>query len=163
MQIRADILVIVMNVFWIGWGNNFVHLLLCHMPYRTIQVHIFPDSYMMYLYIVKCTLVQALRLCTGCMAHRGSRGIALLFLDHDTRRGWGVNFTPRPLFMPGKDPVPIGQAAGWAPGLLWTGGENLSLTGIRSPDRPARSQSLYQLRYPAHTFICTLMHLTLVT
>jgi len=32
---------------------------------------------------VKCTLVQALRLCTGCMAHRGSRGIALLF--HDQR------------------------------------------------------------------------------
>jgi len=36
---------------------------------------------------VKCTLVQALRLCTGCTAHRGSRGIALLFLDHGTRRG----------------------------------------------------------------------------
>ena len=35
---------------------------------------------------VKCTLVQALRLCTGRMAHRGSRGIALLFLDHGTRR-----------------------------------------------------------------------------
>jgi hypothetical protein len=28
---------------------------------------------------LKCTLVQALRLCTGCMAHRGSSGIALLF------------------------------------------------------------------------------------
>jgi hypothetical protein len=28
---------------------------------------------------VKCTLVQALRLCTGRMAHRGSRGIALLY------------------------------------------------------------------------------------
>jgi hypothetical protein len=27
---------------------------------------------------------------------------------------------------------------------------NLALTGIRSPDRPARSQSLYQLSYPAH-------------
>ena len=26
----------------------------------------------------------------------------------------------------------------------------LSHTGIRSPDRPARSQSLYRLRYPAH-------------
>ena len=26
---------------------------------------------------VKCTLVQALRLCTGPTAHRGSRGIAL--------------------------------------------------------------------------------------
>ena len=28
--------------------------------------------------------------------------------------------------------------------------ENLTPTGIRSPDRPARSQPLYQLRYPAH-------------
>ena len=28
---------------------------------------------------VKCTIVQALRLCTGRTAHRGSRGIALLF------------------------------------------------------------------------------------
>ena len=34
---------------------------------------------------IKYTLVQALRLCTGCAAHTGSRGIALLFLDH--RRG----------------------------------------------------------------------------
>jgi hypothetical protein len=29
--------------------------------------------------LIKCTLVQALRLCTGRRAHRGSRGIALLF------------------------------------------------------------------------------------
>ena len=36
---------------------------------------------------VKCTLVQALRLCTGRTAHRGSRGIALPFHDHGTRRG----------------------------------------------------------------------------
>jgi hypothetical protein len=27
---------------------------------------------------IKCTFVQALRLCTGRTAHRGSRGIALL-------------------------------------------------------------------------------------
>ena len=33
---------------------------------------------------VKRTLVQALRLCTGRTARRGSRGIALLFLDHGT-------------------------------------------------------------------------------
>jgi hypothetical protein len=31
------------------------------------------------------------------------------------------------------------------------GAENLSPTGIRSPDRPAHSQSLYRLSYPAHT------------
>ena len=36
---------------------------------------------------VKCTLVQALRLCTGRTAHWGSRGIALPFHDHGTRRG----------------------------------------------------------------------------
>jgi hypothetical protein len=38
-----------------------------------------------------------------------------------------------------------------APGPVWTGAENLAPTGIRSPDRPARSQSLYRLSYPAHT------------
>jgi hypothetical protein len=32
---------------------------------------------------VKCNLVQALRLCAGCMAHRVSRGIAVLY------RHWG--------------------------------------------------------------------------
>jgi len=36
---------------------------------------------------VKCTLVQALRLCTSRTAHSGSRGIALLYYDHGTRRG----------------------------------------------------------------------------
>ena len=97
---------------------------------------------------VKCTLVQALRLCTGHMAHRGSRGIALPIHDHDTRRGWGLSVMPRPLFTPGKDPVPIVQEVGWAPGPVWTGAENLAPTGIRSPDRPAHSQSLYWLRYP---------------
>jgi hypothetical protein len=34
---------------------------------------------------VKVTLVQALRLCTGRTAHRGSRGIALPFHEHGTR------------------------------------------------------------------------------
>jgi len=36
---------------------------------------------------VKCTFVQALRLGTGRTAHRGSRGVALLVLDHGTRSG----------------------------------------------------------------------------
>ena len=102
---------------------------------------------------VKCTLVQAPRLCTGRTAHRGSRGIALLFLDYGTRRGWGVSVTSQPLFTPGKDPVPILQEAGWAPRPVWTGAENLAPTGFRFPDRPARSQSLYRLRYPAHSTI----------
>ena len=50
----------------------------------------------------------------------------------------------------GKDSVPIVQEAGWAPGPVWTSAESLAPTGIQSPDRPARSQSLYRLRYPHH-------------
>ena len=42
-------------------------------------------------------------------------------------------------FYPGKDPVPIVQEAGLASGPVWTGAENLALTGIQFPDRPARS------------------------
>ena len=53
--------------------------------------------------------------------------------------GWVVNATPRPLYT-GKDPVPIVQEAGWASGPVWTGAENVAPTGIRSPDRPVRSE-----------------------
>jgi hypothetical protein len=99
---------------------------------------------------VKVTLVQALRLCTDRTAHRGSRGIVVPIHDHGSRRGVrGQRHAPAILY-PGKDPVPIVQEAGWAPGLVWTGAENLASTGIRSPDRPSRSQSLYRLRYPTH-------------
>jgi len=65
---------------------------------------------------VKCTLVVALRFCTGPTVHRGSRGIALLYYDHCTRRERGVSVRHRPLFTPGKDPVPLVQEAGWAQG-----------------------------------------------
>ena len=103
---------------------------------------------------VKCTLVQALKLCTGRTAHRGSRGIAIPFHDHGTRRGGGFSVTPRPLFTPGKDPVPIIQEVGWAPGPVWTGAENLAPTGIRFPDCPAPKQSIYRLSYRGHYYIC---------
>jgi len=49
-----------------------------------VCVHSSSFSYNVRLKVkVQCTLVQALRLCTGRTAHRGSRGIALLF--HDQR------------------------------------------------------------------------------
>jgi hypothetical protein len=49
---------------------------------------------------------------------------------------------------PGRDSVPIAQSAGWAPGSVWTCAENLAPSGIRSPGRPACSESLYRLHYP---------------
>jgi hypothetical protein len=59
-----------------------------------------------------------------------------------------VNSTSRPLYPRERDPVPIVWEAGWALEPIWTPAENLTFTGIRSPDRPARSESLYRLRYP---------------
>jgi hypothetical protein len=51
-------------------------------------------------------------------------------------------------FIPGKDTAPmVVEEAGWAPGPVWIGAENLAPTGIRSPDLPARSESLYRLSY----------------
>ena len=56
---------------------------------------------------------------------------------------------PRLLFPPGKDPVPILQEAGWAPGPVWTGRKSHPERDS-IPDRPSHSQLLYQLSYPAH-------------
>ena len=58
---------------------------------------------------------------------------------------WVVNVRPRPLYPRGKPGTNcIGGWVGPRPGLV--GSENLALTGIRSADRPARSEWLYRLR-----------------
>jgi hypothetical protein len=62
--------------------------------------------------------------------------------------GLVINATPQPLYPRERDPVSIVQEAGWAAGPVLTGAENLASTGIRSPDRSARSKSLYRLSYP---------------
>ena len=76
-----------------------------------------------------------------------SRGTALPF--HDLR--WGVvGQRHAPAALPAwKDPVPIVQETGWATGAGLDGcGKSRPPTEFRSPDRPARSESLYRLRYP---------------
>ena len=45
--------------------------------------------------------------------------------------------------------VPIVEEAGRIPGPVLSGAENLASTGIRSPDPPARSHSIYRLSYSA--------------
>jgi len=58
--------------------------------------------------------------------------------------GVGGQLHPRQRrFNPRKCPVTILKKAGWAPGL-----ENLAPTRFRTPNRPARSESLCKLRYP---------------
>jgi hypothetical protein len=63
------------------------------------------------------------------MAWRVGRGIALPFLTAALEGGeWSAARLNR-TFTPGKDPVPIVQEAGWAPGPVWTA-ENLAPPGF---------------------------------
>jgi hypothetical protein len=56
---------------------------------------------------------------------------------------------PRPgRFIPVKEPrYPLYRGAVWAPGRVWAETGNLTPTGVRSPDRPARRQSIYRPSY----------------
>ena len=60
--------------------------------------------------------------------------------------GWVVNDTLRSLY----PRYPLYRRLGGPQGRVWTGAENLVPTGIRSPDRPARSESLYRLSYATY-------------
>jgi hypothetical protein len=51
----------------------------------------------------------------------------------------GQRHAPAALISRKRDQVPILEEAGWRPGQIWKGAENLAHTRIRSPDRPARS------------------------
>jgi len=104
--------------------------------------------------VVMCTLVQALRLGTGRTAHKGSRGIALLILDHGTRRGQGSASRHGRSLPPGKNRYPLYRRLCGPQGRSGQVGKISPPTGIRSQDRPARSQSLYRLSYPAHMRDC---------
>jgi hypothetical protein len=91
-------------------------------------------------------------------ALRWTGGIAPTHSHFGTRWGWVVSITPQSRFSPGER-TPGTHCTG-----VWVGpraadldtqvrGKILSpLMGIkpRSPGRPAHSQTLYWLRYPAH-------------
>ena len=83
------------------------------------------------------------------VAQRVGRGIALLFHGCGTRRGWVVSSTPRPHFTLGKDPVPIAQEAGRAPGPVWTDGKSRPHRDS-IPDRPSRSSVAIPTELPVH-------------
>jgi hypothetical protein len=81
---------------------------------------------------------------------KGGRGITLHSPDLSAKRGWVVSTTPLSLY-PRRRPGThcTGGWVGHRDGLgVW---ETSRLSGIRSPDRPARSQSLYRMSYRAHT------------
>jgi hypothetical protein len=79
-------------------------------------------------------------------AQKRSRGKTLLFLQHRGSMGGGGQRHAIAVLPPGMKAGT--QCRGWSPGPVCMGAENLAPpTGIRSPDRPASSESLYRLNY----------------
>jgi hypothetical protein len=79
----------------------------------------------------------------------GNRVIALCILDLDAWMGWVVRTTPRPLHP--RERSGTHCTGGWVgPRAGLNVCEKYRFTGIRSPDRLARCQSLYRLSCPAH-------------
>ena len=81
------------------------------------------------------------------MAQRMGRGIALLLHDSGTRRGEWSAARPGRTLSPRKTRYPLYRRLGGPQGRS-ARAENLNSI----PDRPALSQSLYRLSYPAHTY-----------
>jgi hypothetical protein len=61
--------------------------------------------------------------------------------------GWVVNATPRPVYPP-RERLGTNCVGGWVGPRAGLDGKFRPPQGIRSPDHPARSQSLYRLSYP---------------
>jgi len=118
---------------------------------RILYIYVYKYIFM-YIHIhvkvkVKCSCYR-----TG-VTQRLGRGIALLFHDRSTRRVVsGQQHAPAVLYPRERPGIQLYRRQSWSKGL--SGREkNLVPTGIWSPDRPTRSESLYRLRYPSQTHI----------
>jgi hypothetical protein len=79
--------------------------------------------------------------------HRGSRGIALLFFNRSARWGWVVDATSQPIYLQEKIRYPFNSRLGGLQGLFGRLRKTSPPTEIRYTNRPARSESLYRLKY----------------
>ena len=98
---------------------------------------------------------------TNCKIHprtgrEGPEGVEVQlysFFDLGARWGWVFNTTPRPFYpreRPGTHCIGSWVAPQGRSGRVW---KISPPTGIRSPDRPARSESLYGLSYPSTLYV----------
>jgi len=118
---------------------------------RLFQKDYNPQSHLSYIYLFIKGTGTVIPLQARC-GQRVGRGIALLFHEGSTRRGWMVSSTPRPHFAPGKEPVPILQEAGWAPGPVWTGGKTRPHRDS-IPDRPTSSSVAIPTELPGPLYL----------
>ena len=88
------------------------------------------------------TLEQAMK------AHRGAEVYLYSFFNLGARWGWMVNAMPLPLYPSGKTRYSMYRRLGTPLGRSGRVRKISPPTGIRSPDCPAHSESLYRLSYP---------------
>jgi hypothetical protein len=161
---------------FIIWNNLFIKTLLIEINI-CVAVKYFRFKYfyclVVWAWLVYITFMELTQLCSRNKENNKWSAdwsfVVFLFLGHNwmssiksylnsffrigARWGWVVKAMPRPFYPRGREPVPIVQEARWGLGPVWTDTENLATTGIRSSDRPARSESLYRLSYPGQ---CTM-------
>ena len=72
----------------------------------------------------------------------GDKAQALLILNFGARWGWVVSTTPRPLYPRGNTRYPLYRRLGGPRGRSGRVRKSTQPAGFRTPDRPARSESL---------------------
>jgi hypothetical protein len=101
---------------------------------RAVDLHIISSSLFS---VVQSFILNGLLLITVYNIYTYEQCKYVSFFTLGPRWGWLVDATSQPLYLRERDLVPILQDAGCALGPVWAGADNLSPTGIRSPDRPA--------------------------
>jgi hypothetical protein len=110
--------------------------------------------YVAFLEQVMVTPVQALKLCTGRTAYRGSRGIGLLFLGHGIRRGEGSASRPGHTLHPGKTRYLLYRRLGGPQGRFGQVRKISYPTGFDPRTVRPVAHSLYRLSYSGIQCVC---------
>ena len=121
--------------------------------------------------VMKTNLMHNLGRFHHFIVHEGPQGEyryrSTLFLTSALEGGEGSASRPGRTLPPGKTRDPLYRRSGGHHSRSGQVRKISLLTGIRSPYRPARRQSLYRLRYPAHMhnlssvyFVIQLLHVS---
>jgi hypothetical protein len=127
----------------VSFLNSFIKTLLGY--YATVWSSNFRESNEHKAWIF-CTLGKTLFKETTAECH-GARQVTLRHAHAGARERWTYSANPFALH-PRKTPGTHYARVGWASEQVWTSTRSIDPTGIRSPALPARSKSLYRLRYP---------------
>ena len=97
------------------------------------------------------------------VAQRVGKGVALLFHDSGTRRGWVVSSTRRPVYPPGKTRYPLYRRLGGPQGRSGLA-ENLVPIGIRSRTvQPVVSRYTDWATWPTNMYVYIYIYIYICT